>query len=100
MSDVYCPYCGKAQDINHDDGYGYEEEMKHQQECVSCGKSFVFTTSISFYYEVEKADCLNGEPHKLKKTATIPAEYAKMRCEVCGHTENIAPAASGKEGAK
>ena len=29
--DVDCPYCGHPQDINHDDGYGYEEVVLHQQ---------------------------------------------------------------------
>ena len=24
-SDVECPYCGAEQEINHDDGYGYDE---------------------------------------------------------------------------
>ena len=25
MKDCECPYCGEDQEINHDDGYGYEE---------------------------------------------------------------------------
>ena len=55
MSDIDCPYCGKGQDINHDDGYGYEEDEIFEQECSGCDKVFVFTTSIDFYYEAEKA---------------------------------------------
>lgn len=48
-----CPYCEKGLYVIHDDGFGYEENVKHQMEC---GKSFVFETSISIYYESERAD--------------------------------------------
>ena len=83
MKDVSCPYCEEAQDINHDDGQGYDENTTHQQWCSSCRKYFVFTTSISYYYEVAKADCLNGSPHKFKPTSTYPKEYTRMRCVDC-----------------
>lgn len=55
MEDVRCPYCNRWQEINHDDGYGYEEDQAHMQECADCGKVFIFTTSISFDYHAEKA---------------------------------------------
>jgi len=84
MNDIECPYCGTEQEINHDDGYGYEEDETHEQQCVSCDKSFAFTTSISFCYEANKADCLNGGKHKYKPTRTVPREYTKMRCTDCG----------------
>ena len=32
----------RNQDINHDDGYGYEEDVTHEQECSNCEKTFVF----------------------------------------------------------
>jgi len=35
MSDVTCPYCRDEQEINHDDGYGYEEDKEHEQDCHS-----------------------------------------------------------------
>ena len=38
--DVYCPYCGAEQEINHDDGYGYEEDRRYQQQCGECEKTF------------------------------------------------------------
>jgi len=57
--DAECPYCGAGIEICHDDGYGYEEGVKHNQECGKCGKTFVFETSIWFNYDTEKADCLN-----------------------------------------
>jgi hypothetical protein len=83
MKDINCPYCNAEQDINHDDGYGYEEGSTHQQECGSCGKTFVYTTSISFYYEVYKADCLNGSEHDYEPTHTHPKRFTMMRCTIC-----------------
>lgn len=84
-NDVECPYCGVGQEINHDDGYGYEEDRRHEQQCSDCDKTFVFTTSISYYYEAEKADCLNGGEHSWKISATYPREYSDMYCEACDY---------------
>lgn len=83
MEDVNCPYCGEGQEINHDDGYGYEEDQLYEQECGECEKTFTFTTSISFHYEGHKADCLNGAPHKWENTITTPVEFTEMRCVDC-----------------
>lgn len=83
--DIECPYCEKELDINHDDGFGYEEGVKHHQECPHCEKSFVFETSISFYYEAQKADCLNDDKHDYKLTRTFPKEFSEMKCIMCGH---------------
>lgn len=83
MADVQCPYCDADIEINHDDGYGYEEGCLHQQECHKCEKTFTYSTAISFDYEAFKADCLNGEPHQWKPTTTAPKEYTRMRCETC-----------------
>lgn len=30
-NDVECPYCGAEQEINHDDGQGYDEGVLHRQ---------------------------------------------------------------------
>lgn len=84
MSDLECPYCKKDLEVCHDDGQGYEEGVKHQMTCDYCGKSFVFETSIIFYYEPEKADCLNGKNHKWKQVHTHPKEHTTMECEMCG----------------
>lgn len=81
--DIECPYCGQWQEINHDDGYGYEEDTAHNQECGNCDKTFVFYTSISFYYESQKADCLNGSEHEYKPSSTFPRKYTKMVCKHC-----------------
>lgn len=81
--DTDCPYCGAAVEINHDDGYGYEEDMLYQQECEVCAKTFVFRTSISLSYEPRQADCLNGAEHQWERTTTLPPEFARLRCAVC-----------------
>ncbi len=85
-SDVDCPYCDKGNEINHDDGYGYEEGRVYEQECSGCDKIFVYTTSISFYYEAEKAACLNGGEHIFEPTMTYPKKYTKMCCTMCDKT--------------
>lgn len=85
MSDIECPYCGEDQEINHDDGYGYGEGETYQQQCsnINCGKTFAYTTSVSFYHEASKADCLNDGEHDWKLTHTIPKKYSKMYCSMC-----------------
>ena len=85
MKDTKCPYCGADVEINHDDGYGYEEDKIYEQDSPECEKVFTYTTWISFSYETTKADCLNGGEHDYKKTLTYPVRFAKMRCSVCGH---------------
>jgi DNA-directed RNA polymerase subunit RPC12/RpoP len=90
--DVECPYCGEGQEINHDDGYGYEEDRTHQQECGDCGKTYVYTTSISFYHDAEKADCLNGGEHTFEKVCMFPSVIRGkviVRCSQCGEEEKI-----------
>lgn len=82
-TDIECPYCEKELDINHDDGFGYEEGVKHQIDCPHCEKRFIFETSISFYYEPEKADCLNDDKHDYKLSSTSPREFSTMFCTMC-----------------
>ena len=84
MKDVNCPYCDAEQDINHDDGYGYEEDRIHQQECSDCKKVFTYTTAIIFHYEVEKSQCLNGGEHSWTAPTTYPVRCTRMRCADCG----------------
>ena len=87
--DLNCPYCEQELEVCHDDGFGYDEGVKHQMECHNCGKSFVFETSISFYYEPEKADCLNDDNHNYKITRTYPKEFSKMECSMCGEVRDM-----------
>ena len=86
IEDVECPYCHTWQEINHDDGFGCTEDILEEMECSNseCEKTFVFTTSISFYYSASKADCLNGSEHNYKKTTTVPICATKWRCTDCG----------------
>lgn len=89
MKDVECPYCGHEIEVCHDDGFGYEEDTLHEYQCPKCEKYFVFTTSISIHHTSYPADCLNGAPHKYKKTITFPNVCARLRCEDCGHEKPI-----------
>lgn len=83
-ADLECPYCGADHEICHDDGFGYAEGS-HEDECFSCGKKFIFETSISFYYEPMRADCLNGGEHSFRIIPTYLVERTRKRCAVCEH---------------
>ena len=78
MSDVKCPYCKTEQEINHDDGYGYEEDLEHEQCCVECGKEFNFTTSISYHYSVE---CKEGDHVMVPFGDRWPNMYECKNCD-------------------
>ncbi len=86
INDIECPYCGVGQEINHDQGFGYEEDTAHEQECIACEKMFVFYTSTNFSYEANKADCLNGSEHQYEATWIYPVEFSKMQCRDCEHS--------------
>lgn len=92
-ADIQCPYCGVDQKINPVDGMGYAEDEIHQQECGDCGKMFVFTTSISYYYDADKADCLNeGGKHTFNANCKYPNVYfdkMDIVCSQCGKRERI-----------
>jgi len=88
MEDVECPYCENWQEINHDDSYGYSEDETYEQECGDCDKVFSYTTSMHFYYDAKKADCLNGGGHDWKKTIILPRHWPDARhCMACGKKE-------------
>jgi len=80
---IECPYCGAKQNVNHDDGFGYAEDVLHEMECDFCEKYFVFRTSISYHYESFCANCLNDGNHDFQLTHTFPVEFSKMRCSMC-----------------
>lgn len=83
MNDMNCPYCEAEQEVCHDDGAGYAEGVKHEHECSECGKTFTFQTTIVFYYEAERADCLNGADHELSFRRSWPMKYSRMGCRHC-----------------
>lgn len=60
MSDVNCPYCNAELEINHDDGYGYEEDRLYQQRCPECGKVSAYRMRFRFCYDIAQSPCLNG----------------------------------------
>lgn len=86
MSDVNCPYCDEELEINHDDGYGYDQDETHNQECSNCNKVFTYTTRIMFHYSVSKSFCLNGGEHSWKASNTVPRIATTMYCDDCGET--------------
>ena len=88
MRDVQCPYCRASVEINHDDGYGYEEGETYEQEC-SCGKTFGYTTSIIFTHDVFKAPCMNDGEHDWQDVHGCPVGYQSNRlyCSVCNKDE-------------
>ena len=79
-----CPYCDKEIEINHENNYGFCETEIYQQECDFCGKTFVFTTQISYDHTTDKADCLNGGVHQLRKRVGNPYYPNREVCFVCG----------------
>ena len=87
MSDLQCPYCDAGLEVNHDDGFGYEEHRHHEMECSECEKNFVFTTAISFTYSPEKADCLNGSSHRFTEWREVwsssDLKLQDRRCKDC-----------------
>ncbi len=89
--DLECPYCGIGLDVNHDDGFGYREDVKHEMHCSNCDKYFVFKTTILYVYEPSQADCLNGENHEEVLTKTYPKKYSTMKCKNCGNARQCTP---------
>lgn len=86
--DVECPYCEHPQDIDHDDGYGYEEDVRHEQSCEKCEKTFVYTTSVIYHYSAKRADCLNGGEHALEPVTHYPPHWPDWkRCKDCAHED-------------
>ena len=84
---VECPYCGVDTAIYCEEP---DQDSQHESECSKCGKSFVYTVSISVTYRSEKADCLNGSPHNFEQTHTAPYCASRMRCTMCGAEKLIA----------
>lgn len=84
MEDIECPYCNHPQEINHDDGYGYKEDVVYQQECANCENVFGYNTLVIYHYNAKKLPCENGEQHLWKPTKTYPKRFTRMECEYCG----------------
>ena len=90
MSDeVECPYCGHTQEIDHSEGYGYKEDNIYHQQCKNCGKSFAYSTYVSFSYNVWKCDCLNDGKHHWELSLASPREASNMICKDCGEERQL-----------
>ena len=89
--DINCPYCDHGIKICNDDGFRYEEDTPHEIECDGCGKNFIFRTSIHYFYESEKADCLNDGKHDWHETNTRPQRFTKLECSICEKRKSISP---------
>jgi transposase-like protein len=98
MHDIECPYCEAGQEIDHDEGYGYAEDCRHEQQCKSCGKTFTYTTSISYHYEPAKADCLNGNEHLWVLPKTWPRSATRWKCKDCDATKPLTEAEKDEHG--
>ncbi len=93
-----CPYCGHAQEINHDDGYGYDEGEVYHQECSLCGSIFAYTTSITFEYDLLPAPCMNESDgdygnHQWEVRRTYKADGSVFKrykiCTICGERMDL-----------
>ena len=88
MSDVDCPYCGKPQEINHDDGYGLDEFKIYSQQCGDM--TFAYTTAICIYHEAKQADCLNDGEHEWEKQFSYKGEDVRREnFRVCGEQQRV-----------
>jgi uncharacterized protein YlaI len=89
MSRVKCPYCGREQSIDPDDGEGYGTDIMHTEVCI-CGKKFGYTVVIAFDYDVFKIDCVNELiEHDFQLARILPVEFSKMKCTICGRTREL-----------
>lgn len=89
MTDFNCPYCNIPFEVCRDDGHGCEEDITYQDECWSCGKTFVFTAIIDISYKARKADCLNDGDHDWRFVKTYPLPLTRMRCWICDQERQL-----------
>jgi DNA-directed RNA polymerase subunit RPC12/RpoP len=90
--EIECPYCEHEFDLCHDDGAYYDQNEREEVECPECEKRFMVRSSITWDFEGEKADCLNGEPHKWEKRYSLKVfpQFSNMEiCHECGNTQTI-----------
>jgi len=81
--DIECPYCGNEQDVCQDDGFACEPDITYEECCEKCSKNFALSVSWNPVYYTEKAECMNGKPHKYEITKTTPSAFSKMQCVWC-----------------
>ena len=82
METIECPYCKHEYDYNGD--YDFNQDDEWENECPKCEKFFMLTAWYEANFSSRQADCLNDGEHDYKPTRTLPLEYVKLRCSVCG----------------
>ena len=62
-----------------------------QAQCPHCEKYFMVSSSMSWYVEGNKADCLNGGEHEWKQIIGAPREYfvGRQRCNNCDEERKV-----------
>ena len=91
MNEIECPYCGYSYDLSHDDGAFYDENNRTKEQCPKCEKYFMVSSSLSWYFSADKANCLNGGQHKWEQIVGAPREYfiGRQRCSECDEERKI-----------
>jgi hypothetical protein len=80
--DIDCPYCGEGNEIDHDDGYGWEEGERYEQDCSFCDKVFEYETVVTYmYYPYCKGE------HKLDEGS--PSKYGNEYIYACSRCEHM-----------
>ena len=55
---IFCPYCGNC--ITNENRLGNLpelcEEGNHNMECDSCGREYILTTEVSYYYGTSRKE--------------------------------------------
>jgi hypothetical protein len=87
--EIECPYCNQWTELNHDDGYGYEEGETFNDECEHCSRVFVYTSSMTWYFDARQAPCKNAQPHDWQQIIGYPKEafIGRFRCTFCDEEE-------------
>ena len=87
MSDTNCPYCDAEVEINHDDGYGYDEGETHQQTCRKCDTAITYMTGYSDGREWAAAP-IPQQPSVPEGWKLVPIEPTEAMLEVGFFAEN------------
>lgn len=88
--EIACPYCEHEYDLCHDDGAFYREDERKEEQCPNCDKKYLVSSSVSWHFEAEIAECLNTGEHKWEKlypkyiTDEHPSLAKKELCADCG----------------
>lgn len=100
MADIECPYCGHEFDVCYDDGAHCTDGGRDTEMCPECEKYCLVETTLHYYHEARKADCVNSENAEEKdhewyerrlfssERGSIQEEKARI-CRACGKMEKL-----------